>query len=117
MSKSGTVALLTLIVMGCAAPEKVQAPEQIPPPEQVKAPEQLKPAEPIPAPKQVQTPKPRPKRVTADQERVAAHLQHDLGPICTAAGLTPGTDAHSRCMESLYKLELERKAGTRVPGK
>lgn len=117
MSKSGTVALLALIVMGCAVPEKVPAPEQIPPPEQVKVPEQVKASEPVPAPKQAQPPKQRVKRVTPEQERVTAHLQNDLGPICTAAGLTPGTDAHSRCMESLYRLELERKAGTRVPAK
>jgi hypothetical protein len=34
--------------------------------------------------------------------------------VCTSAGLTPGTDAHSRCMDSLYRLELERRAGNRL---
>jgi hypothetical protein len=84
MWKSGTVALLTVVVVGCATPAQVQAPEQ------------------------------RQKHIAADQERTAEHLQRDLGPVCTSAGLTPGTDAHSRCMDSLYRLELERRAANRV---
>jgi hypothetical protein len=117
MWKSGTVALLTAVVVGCAAPEKVQVPAQVPSPEQVQTPEQAQTSE------QRQTAEQRlkreqrlireqrQKRIAADQERIAAHLQRDLGPICTSAGLTPGTDAHSRCTDSLYRLELERKAG------
>ena len=42
------------------------------------------------------------------QARIAAHMQRDLAPLCTAAGFTPGTDAHSQCVLDLYKKELER---------
>jgi hypothetical protein len=41
-------------------------------------------------------------------------LQRDLGPLCTSAGLTPGTGAHARCIDSLYRLELERRAANRL---
>jgi hypothetical protein len=44
------------------------------------------------------------------QGRIAAHMQRDLAPVCVAAGFTPGTDAHSRCVLELYKQELERNA-------
>jgi hypothetical protein len=37
-------------------------------------------------------------------------MERDLGPVCTSAGLAPGTDGHSRCIDSLYRLELERSA-------
>lgn len=102
MWKSGTVALLTVVVVGCAAPDKVQAPEQVQAPDQVQTREQTQKRE------------QRQKRIAAEQQRIAAHLQRDLGPVCTSAGLTPGTDAHSRCMDSLYRLELERRTGNRL---
>jgi hypothetical protein len=44
------------------------------------------------------------------QARIAAHMQRDLAPLCTAAGFTPGTDPHSQCVLTLYKQELERNA-------
>lgn len=113
MWKCGTVALLTVVVVGCAAPERVQAPGQVQAPEQLQTPEQ------------VQTPEQRQKheqhqkriaaekkRIAAEKERIAEHLQRDLGPVCTSAGLTPGTDVHSRCVDSLYRLELERRAAS-----
>jgi uncharacterized protein HemX len=116
MWKSGTVALLTVVVVGCATPEQVQAPEQVEAPAQVQAPEQQRQTR-----EQRQRREQRQKRIAAeqerlaaDQERIAAHLQRDLGPVCTSAGLTPGTDAHSRCMDSLYRLELERRAANRL---
>jgi len=109
MWKCGTVALLTLVVVGCAAPEKVQAPGQVQAPEQLHTPEQ------------VQTPEQRQKRIAAEKKRIAAekkriaeHLQRDLGPVCTSAGLTPGTDVHSRCVDGLYRLELERRAANPI---
>ena len=99
------MALLTLVVVGCATPEQVQAPAQVQAPEQVEAPA------PVQAPEQQrQKREQRQKRIAAEQERVAEHLQRDLGPVCTSAGLTLGTDAHSRCIDSLYRLELERNA-------
>jgi hypothetical protein len=116
MWKCGTVALLAVVVVGCAAPEKVQAPGQVQAPAQVHAPDQ-------PQTPEVQTAEQRQKReqhqkriaaetkrIAAEKERIAEHLQRDLGPVCTSAGLTPGTEVHSRCVESLYRLELERKA-------
>src|SRR5690348_9124845 len=84
--------LLTVVVVGCAGPEKVQAPGQVQTSEQRQKREQ------------------RQKHIAAENKRVAEHLQRDLGPICTSAGLTSGTDAHSRCVDSLYRLELERRA-------
>ena len=100
MWKCGTVALLTVVVVGCAAPEKVQAPGQVQAPEQLQTPEQRQKRE------QHQ------KRITAENKRIAEHLQRDLDPVCTSAGLTPGTDVHSRCVDSLYRLELERRAAS-----
>ena len=120
MWKSGTVALLTVVVVGCATPEQIQAPAQVQAPKQVQTPEQVQ------APAQVQTPEQRQtleqrqkrerrqKRIAAEKERIAEHLQRDLGPVCTSAGFTVGTDAHSRCMDSLYRLELERSAANRL---
>jgi hypothetical protein len=119
MWKSGTVALLTVVVVGCATPEQIQAPAQVQAPEQVQTSEQVQ------TPAQVQTPEQRQtraqrqkreqrqKRIAVEQERIAEHLQRDLGPVCTSVGLTPGTDAHSRCVDSLYRLELERRAANR----
>jgi hypothetical protein len=121
MWKSGTVALLTVVVVGCATPEQVQAPAQVEAPEQVQAPAQVQAPEQRQAREQRQRREQRQKRIAAEQERIAAdheriaaHLQRDLGPVCTSAGLTPGTDAHSRCMDSLYRLELERRAANRL---
>ena len=102
MWKSGTVALLTAAVVGCATPPQVEAPTRVEAPEQSQTPEQSQKRE------------QRQKRIAADQERIAAHLERDLGPICTSAGFTPGTDAHSRCVDSLYRLELERRAAKRL---
>ena len=121
MWKSGTVALLTVVVVGCATPEQVQAPAQVEAPEQVQAPAPVQAPEQRQAREQRQRREQRQKRIAAEQERIAsdheriaAHLQRDLGPVCTSAGLTPGTDAHSRCMDSLYRLELERRAANRL---
>jgi len=121
MWKSGTVALLTVVCVGCATPEQVQAPAQVEAPEQVQAPAQVQAPEQRQAREQRQRREQRQKRIAAEQERIAAdheriaaHLQRDLGPVCTSAGLTPGTDAHSRCMDSLYRLELERRAANRL---
>jgi hypothetical protein len=44
------------------------------------------------------------------QARIAAHMQRDLAPVCAAAGFTPGTDAHAKCVLDLYKQELARSA-------
>lgn len=44
------------------------------------------------------------------QERIAAHMQRDFAPLCTAAGFTPGSDAHAKCVLDLYKKELDRQA-------
>lgn len=106
MWKSGTVALLTVVVVGCAAPEKVQAPGQVQAPEQLQTPEQVQ------TPEQRQKREQHQKRITAENKRIAEHLQRDLGPVCTSAGLTPGTDVHSRCVDSLYRLELERRTAS-----
>jgi hypothetical protein len=114
MRKSITAALMTVLVAGCAAPEKVQAPVEVPAPEQLQAPEQVQTPEQVQAlerqkreqhQKRVAAEK---KRVAAEKERIAEHLQRDLAPVCTSAGLTPGTEAHSRCVDSLYRRELER---------
>ena len=107
MWKSGTVALLTVVVVGCAAPQKVQAPGQVQAPEQLRTPEQVQ------TPEQRQKREQHQKRIAAENKRIAEHLQRDLGPVCTSAGLTPGTDVHSRCMDGLYRLELERRAANR----
>jgi hypothetical protein len=122
MWKSGTVVLLTVVVVGCATPTQVEAPTRVQPPTQVEAPGQVR------VPEQSQTREQRQKReqrqqriatdqerIAADKERIAEHLERDLGPVCTSAGLTPGTDAHSRCMDSLYRLELERRAAKHLP--
>src|ERR1700704_6292444 len=109
MWRAGTVALLTLVVAGCATPDQSLAPAQAPAPAQVPAPEPVRPPEQSQTREQRQKLEQRQKRIAADQER-AAHLERDLGPVCTSAGLTPGTDAHSRCIDSLYRLELERAA-------
>jgi hypothetical protein len=121
MWKSGTVALLTVVVVGCATPEQVQAPAQVQAPEQVEAPAAVQAPEQRQARERRQRREQRQKRIAAEQERLAAeqeriaeHLQRDLGPVCTSAGLTPGTDAHSRCVDSLYRLELERRAANRL---
>ena len=100
MCKCCTAALLTLLVVSCAAPETVRAPGQ------VQATEELQTGE------QRQKREQQRKRIAAENKRVAEHLQRDLGPICTSAGLTPGTDIHSRCMDRLYRLELERRAAS-----
>jgi len=114
MWKSATLALVVLSVLGCATPEQRQAttpepgqstPEQrqsTPEPRQSTTPEQ----------RQSTTPEQRKKRIAADQERIAAQMQRDLAPVCTSAGLTPGTDAHSHCVMSLYRQELKRRAAT-----
>lgn len=104
MCKCCTVALLTVVIVGCAAPEKVQAPGQVQALEQLQAPEQVQ------TPEQRQKREQNQKRIAAENKRIAEHMQRDLGPICTSAGLTPGTDVHSRCMDRLYRLELERRA-------
>jgi hypothetical protein len=98
MWKSATLALVVLAVLGCATPEQRQSatPEQ----RQSATAEQGQSA----------TPEQGQKRIAADRERIAAHMQRDLAPICTSAGLTPGTDAHSRCIISLYRQELKRRA-------
>jgi hypothetical protein len=49
----------------------------------------------------------RQKRIAAEEERIAAQMQRDLAPVCTPAGLTPGTDTHSHCIMSLYRQECE----------
>ena len=107
MCKCCTVALLTVVVLvGCAAPEKVQAPGQVQALEQFQTPEQVQ------TPEQRQKREQHQKRIAAENKRIAEHMQRDLGPICTSAGLTPGTDVHSRCMDRLYRLELERRAAS-----
>jgi hypothetical protein len=106
MWKCGTVALLTVVVVGCAAPEKVQAPGQVQAPEQLQTPEQVQ------TPEQRQKREQHQKRIAAENKRIAEHLRRYLGPVCTSAGLTPGTDVHSRCVDSLYRLELERRAAS-----
>lgn len=106
MCKCCTVALLTLVFVGCSAPQKVQAPGQIQALDQVQTPEQLQ------TPEQRQKREQQRKHMAAENKRIAEHLQRDLGPICTSAGLTPGTDVHSRCVDRLYRLELERKAAS-----
>ena len=101
-----TVALLTLVVAGCTTPEKAEAPAQVKAPELLQTPEHLQTSE------QRQKRELQRKRIAAENKRIAEHLQRDLGPICTSAGLTPGTDVHSRCMDRLYRLELERRAAS-----
>jgi hypothetical protein len=114
MWKSATLALVVLAALGCATPEQRQTttPE---PRESTAEPRQSTP-EPrqstTPEPRQSATPEQRKKRIAADQERIAAQMQRDLAPVCTSAGLTPGTDAHSRCVMSLYRQELKRRAAT-----
>src|SRR6266700_3031519 len=106
MWKSATLALIGSAVLGCATPEQHQSstPEQ----RQSSTPEQRQSA--TPEQRQSATPEQRQKRIAADQERIAAHMQRDLAPICTSAGFTPGTDAHSQCTISLYRQELKRRA-------
>jgi Flp pilus assembly protein TadD len=114
MWKSATLALMALAVLGCATPEQRQSatPEQgqgaTPEQRQSATPEQRQGATPQQRPSA--TPEQRQKRIAADQERIAAHMQRDLAPVCTSAGLTPGTDDHSHCIISLYQQELKRKA-------
>src|ERR1700686_4419917 len=84
MWKSATLVLIVLAVLSCATPEQRQS----------------------------ATPEQRKKRIAADQERIAAQIQRDLAPVCTSAGLIPGTDAHSHCILSLYRQELKRRAAT-----
>jgi hypothetical protein len=126
MWRFGTVALLTVVVPGCAAPERVRPPEQIPASQQVPTFERVQTPAQVQTPEQVQTLEQdqkreqrqrriaaEKKRIAAEKERIAEHLQRDLGPVCTSAGLIPGTDAHSRCVDGLYRLELERRAANR----
>jgi hypothetical protein len=111
-----TVSLIAVLVGGCAAPDPVQAPAQDRQADQLQPPEQVQTAEPGEATerqKREQYQKraaAEKKRIAAEKERVAQHLQRDLAPVCTSAGLTPGSDAHSRCVDSLYRRELERIA-------
>jgi hypothetical protein len=113
MWKSATLALIVLAVLSCATPERQGAtPEQgqtATPERQSPTPEPRQSATPE---RQSATPEQRKKRIAADQERVAAQMQRDLAPVCTSAGLTPGTDAHSHCVLSLYRQELKRRAAT-----
>ena len=128
MWKFATLALSVFAVLGCATPEQRQnaTPEQ----RQSATPEQRQSA--TPEQRQNATPEQRPsvtpeqrqkriaadqKRIAADQERIAAHMQRDLAPVCTSAGLTPGTDAHSHCTISLYQQELKRSAAIASPPK
>ena len=111
MWKSATLALIVLAFLGCATPEQRQSatPEQ----GQGATPEQRQSATPEQrqgATRPTATPEQRQKRIAADQERIAAHMQRDLAPVCTSAGLTPGTDDHSHCIISLYQQELKRRA-------
>jgi hypothetical protein len=113
MWKSATLALIGSTVLGCATPEQHQSatPEQ----RQGATPEQRQSS--TPEQRQSATPEQRQKRIAADQERIAAHMQRDLAPICTSAGFTPGTDAHSHCTISLYRQELKRRAAIAAPPK
>src|ERR1700687_983588 len=114
MWKSATLGLVVLVVLSCATPEQRQnaTPEQ----RQNATPEQRPSATPeqrqsaTPQQRQNATPEQRQKRIAADLERIAAQMQRDLAPVCTSAGLTPGTDAHSHCIMSLYRQELKRRA-------
>ena len=116
MWKSATLALVVLAVLGCATPEQRET--TTPEPRQGATPEPRQGATPeprqsaTPEPRQSATPEQRKKRIAADQERIAAQMQRDLAPVCTSAGLTPGTDAHSHCVMSLYRQELKRRAAT-----
>jgi hypothetical protein len=125
MWKRATAALMTGLVVGCATPERVQAPEQVPAPAQLQTPESVQTPEQAQAlerqkreqyQKRVAAEKKRvaaeKERVAAEKERIAEHLQRDLAPVCTSAGLTPGTDAHARCVDSLYRRELERASAS-----
>ena len=116
MWKSATLALVVLTVLGCATPEQRQIttpePGQSTPEQRQSTPE---PRQSTPEPRQSTTPEQRKKRIAADQERIAAQMQRDLAPVCTSAGLTPGTDAHSHCVMSLYRQELKRRAATAAP--
>src|SRR6202171_5049941 len=89
MWKSATLALIVSAVLGCTTPEQRQS----------------------------ATPEQGQKRIAADQERIAAQMQRDLAPVCTSAGLTPGTDAHSHCIISLYRQELKRRAAIAASSK
>jgi len=113
MGKSATLALVVLAVLSCATPE--QPPSATPDQRQSVTPDQRPSA--TPEQRQSATPEQRQKRIAADQkriaaeqERIAAQMQRDLAPVCTSAGLTPGTDAHSHCTMSLYRQELKRRA-------
>jgi hypothetical protein len=129
MWKSATSALVVLAVVSCATPEQRQSatPDQRPSetPEQrpSETPEQRPSETPeqrpsgIPQQRQTATPEQRQKRIAADQERIAAQMQRDLAPVCTSAGLTPGTDAHSHCVMSLYRQELKRRAAIAASSK
>ena len=81
MWKSATLVLVGLAVLSCATPEQRQSA--------------------TPQQRQNATPEQRKKRIAADQERIAAQIQRDLAPVCTSAGLIPGTDAHSHCIMSV----------------
>ena len=106
MCKCCAVALLSLVLVSCTPLETVRAPGQLQATEELQTPERLQ------TPEQGQKREQQRKRIAAENKRVAEHLQRDLGPICTSAGLTPGTDIHSRCMDRLYRLELERRAAS-----
>jgi hypothetical protein len=113
MWKSATLVLIVLAVLSCATPEQrpIAPPEQPP----TATPEQRPSA--IPEQRQNATPQQRQKRIAAEQERIAAQIQRDLAPVCTSAGLTPGTDAHSHCTMSLYRQELKRRAAIAASAK
>jgi hypothetical protein len=103
MWKSGALALLTLVVVGCATPEQLQkrlAADEAVDHKRLDADEAAN-------QKRLDANQ---KRLAADQKRLAAHMQRDLAPVCTSAGFTPGTDAHSHCVVSLYRQELKRRA-------
>jgi hypothetical protein len=113
MWKSATLVLGVLAVVSCATTEQRQSatPEQPP----SATPDQRQSATPERPPSA--TPEQRQKRIAVDQKRIAAEqgriaaqMQRDLAPVCTSAGLTPGTDAHSHCIMSLYRQELKRRA-------
>lgn len=120
MWERGTAALMAILVVGCSSPGQFQAPGQVQAPEQLSAPGQGQPPEQVQTPEQAQALERQKrelhqkrvaadkKRAAAEKERIADHLKRDLAPVCTSAGLVPGTEAHSHCVDSLYRKELER---------
>jgi hypothetical protein len=126
MWKSGALALLTLVVMGCATPEQLQkrlvtdeAADQKRIVTDEAADQKRLAADEAANQKRLTADQRRlaadQKRLAAEQKRLAAHMQRDLAPVCTSAGFTPGTDAHSHCIDSLYRQELKRAATAASP--